>query len=271
MIKHGLHVTKITSLENSVSNLLTAACLPDLIPDGQTILLKPNLVGALKPPVTTPVWLTSLLVEYLQKYIPKSSIIIGEGTGSLQYDTFHPFQMLGYTKLASEKNIPLIDLNTEKLVTKKNSACTRLPVMYLPAILDDVFLFSVPVLKAHTLAKVTLTMKNMMGCVPPSHFRGKGYWAKSAFHKQLHEAIFDLNRYRCPDFSLLDASVGMAQAHLWGAHCNPPVNMLAASADPVAIDAFGSSMLNKKWNEIGHIRLADTILGSATATPTPLP
>ncbi|HIP40763.1 MAG TPA: DUF362 domain-containing protein [Desulfocapsa sulfexigens] len=198
-------------------------------------------------------------------------MIIGEGTGSLKYDTFHPFQMLGYTKLASEKNISLIDLNTEKLATKENPACKRLPVMYLPAMLDDVFLLSVPVLKAHTLARVTLTMKNMMGCVPPSHFRGKGCWAKSAFHKQLHEAIFDLNRYRSPDFTLLDASIGMSQAHLWGAHCNPPINMLAASTDPVAIDAFGASLLNKKWEDIGHIRMADKILGSATVTATRIP
>lgn len=143
--------------------------------------------------------------------------------------------------------------------------------MHLPSILDEVFLFSLPVLKAHTLAGVTLTMKNMLGCAPPSHFRGQGSWGKSAFHQQIHEAIFDLNRYRTPDFTLLDASVGMAEAHLWGAHCNPPINQLAASADPVAIDAYGASLLNMDWEKIGHIRMADSILGTVEPSPVVIP
>ena len=140
--------------------------------------------------------------------------------------------------------------------------------MHLPTILDEVFLLSVPVLKAHTLADVTLTMKNMMGCCPPSHFQGNGRWGKSAFHEQIHEAIFDLNRYRTPDFTLLDASIGMAEAHLRGVHCNPPVNTLVASADPVALDSYGASLLGHDWQTIRYIKLADTVLGTATTEPT---
>ena len=105
-------------------------------------------------------------------------------------------------------------------------------------------------------------MKNMMGCAPPSHYQGNGAWGKSSFHNRIHEAIFDLNRYRTPDFTLLDASIGMAQAHLWGPTCTPPVGRLAASWDPVAIDAYGATLLNRDWHEIEHIRLAHESLGS---------
>ncbi|MCK5070026.1 MAG: DUF362 domain-containing protein [Desulfocapsa sp.] len=261
-----LYTTKITSLESDIPRLLDAAGLADIIPKGQPILIKPNLVEALEPPITTPVHLVSLLISYLQKRFPGQEIIIGEGTGSLEYDTHHPFKMLGYNKLATEENIQLIDLNFEKLTKKENLECTRWPVMHLPSILDEVFLLSVPVLKVHTLAKVTLTMKNMMGCVPPSHFRGKGHYGQSAFHQQIHEAIFDLNRYRSPDFTLLDASIGMAESHLWGKHCNPPLNTLAASTDIVAIDAFGAKLLGKRWQDIGYIYMADSVLGSAETT-----
>lgn len=262
----ALHCTAIKTLQTSLPKLLDAVDFLDLVPPGQSILIKPNLVKALAPPITTPVRLVALLVEYLQQNLPKSPILIGEGTGSLEYDTHHPFQMLGYTKLASEKDIPLLDLNHETLTKKEDPSCRRWPVMHLPSILDEVFLLSVPVLKAHTLAKVTLSMKNMMGCAPPSHFRGNGNWGKSAFHEQIHQAIFDLNRYRTPDFTLLDASIGMAQAHLWGAHCDPPINILAASTDPVAIDAYGASLLGKIWKDIDHIRLADAVLGNAEST-----
>jgi uncharacterized protein (DUF362 family) len=267
MSNPGLYITPIKSLKENLSALLDAAGLTDLIPIGKTVLIKPNLVEALAPPVTTPVQLSALLVDYLQSRLPGTPILIGEGTGSLQYDTHYPFQMLGYTDLAAAKNIHLLDLNQEKLTKKEDTRCRRWPIMHLPTILDEVFLLSIPVLKAHTLAGVTLTMKNMMGCAPPSHFRGQGGWGKSAFHQQIQEAIFDLNRYRTPDFTLLDASIGMAKAHLSGPHCDPPINQLVASADPVAIDAYGATLLNIDWKSIGHIRMANSILGSAQTTP----
>ena len=135
--------------------------------------------------------------------------------------------------------------------------------MYLPELLDEVFLLSVPVLKAHSLAGVTLTMKNMMGCAPPTHYQKGGCWGKSAFHSRIQEAVFDLNRYRTPDFTLLDATIGMSKAHLWGPHCQPAVGLIAASADPVAIDSFGCSLLKRSWRDIGHIAMADGVLGCA--------
>ena len=188
-------------------------------------------------------------------------MIIGEGTGSLQHDTYHCFDELGYTRLAQEKNVELLDLNREELNHKKNPGCERWPQMYLPKLLDKAFLLSVPTLKAHTLAKVTLTMKNMLGCAPPSHYQGNGSWGKSSFHRQIHEAIFDLNRYRTPDFTILDATVGMTKAHLWGPTCEPPVNRLAVSWDPVAIDSYGATLLGRDWHNIKHIRLAHDVLG----------
>lgn len=166
MSSPGVYTTSISSLENSLSKLLDASGLVHLIPPGKSILIKPNLVETLAPPITTPVKLIQLLVEYLRERIPESPLLIGEGTGSLTYDTHHSFQMLGYSDLAREKNIPLLDLNTEPLTKKEDTSCKKWPVMHLPSILDEVFLLSVPVLKVHTLAKVTLTMKNMMGCAP---------------------------------------------------------------------------------------------------------
>jgi uncharacterized protein (DUF362 family) len=135
--------------------------------------------------------------------------------------------------------------------------------MHLPHIAMESFLISVPVLKAHSLAGVTLTMKNMMGLAPPSHYQAGRSWKKSSFHQNVQEAVADLNRYRTPDFTVLDASVGMAQAHLWGPACDPPVRTLAAGYDPVAMDAYGTGLLNKKWQDIGHIKLVNGELGTA--------
>jgi len=54
----------------------------------------------------------------------------------------------------------------------------------------------------------------------------------------------------------------MAEAHLWGPHCDPPVNRILASFDPVAIDAAGAELLGLDWRTIDHITLADGLLGN---------
>lgn len=251
------------SLQKSVPCLLEKSSLGKKVIDPGLVLIKPNLVEALAPPITTPVALIETLVDYLLDYLPPKNILIGEGCGSSRHDTFHTFNELGYSDLSSQKDIQLLDLNNEKLTHKTNQTYQRWPEMFLPEILDRVFLISVPVLKAHSLAGVTLTMKNMMGCVPPSHYRGSGSWAKSSFHREIHKAIFDLNRYRTPDFTILDATIGMAQAHLWGPQCQPPVGKIAVSSDPVAIDSYGASLLGRSWQDIDHICLAHKILGVA--------
>jgi len=107
-------------------------------------------------------------------------------------------------------------------------------------------------------------MKNMLGVLPPAKYQLGGHWKKSAMHANLHEAILDLNRHRSPDLTLMDATVGTPEAHLWGRVCVPPVGKLLAGTDPVAIDAHASGLLKRDPSRIGHIAMADGILGSSS-------
>lgn len=252
---------EFTSYRESLLPVLESAHLAAELAEHRTVLIKPNLVEDLDPPITTHVDLVEALVDYILHHHPEIQIIVGEGTGALEYDTFHCFEQLGYTKL--HDRVQLLDLNIEPCRRLTNKKCTRWPEIYLPELLFDCFLISVPVLKAHSLCRVTLTMKNMMGCAPPAHYQQGGAWGKSSFHMKLDEAVFDLNRYRTPDFTVIDAAVGMAKAHLWGPTCSPPVRKIVASYDPVAVDAYGTALLRKSWKDIGHIRMANGILGRA--------
>lgn len=258
-----VYTTGYTSWRHSIPSLLDkAGLMAHLAALDRPILIKPNLVEALDPPITTPAPLVEALVDYLRT-ITDARIIIGEGCGAVEYETHHAFDRLGYTRVADHYQVELLDLNHEELVHLHNKGCRRWPEMYLPRIALESFLLSVPVLKAHTLAGITLTLKNMMGLVPPAHYRSGNSWKKSAFHTGMQEAVADLNRYRTPDFTLLDATVGMPAAHLWGPLCDPPVNRLAAGYDPVAIDAYGTGLLHRDWAEIGHIKMLDGELGQA--------
>jgi uncharacterized protein (DUF362 family) len=256
-------VCEYTSWQDSVDLLLDQSGLPEAIDDSSQVLIKPNLVKALDPPITTPVGLVEAIVRYLQDRVPDLKLIVGEGCGIKDYDTFHTFRALGYDKMAERCGVELLDLNVEPLQNFKRSDCKRWPEMHLPTIVMDSFLLSVPVLKAHSLANVTLTMKNMMGCAPPSHYQRVGHWKKAAFHDNVQDAVLDLNRYRTPDFTVLDATVGMQESHLWGPTCEPPHRKLAAGSDPVAIDTYGAGLLGREWRQIGHLANAHGELGLA--------
>lgn len=250
------------SWQATVPQLLRAAGLSQRLSAEKRVLIKPNLVEPLKPPITTPVKLAAALVDFIHEVAPHLEIIIGEGCGSQNNTTLQVFEKLGYNRLADKPGVALLDLNDAPLVHMRNSDCRRWPEMYLPEIVFDSFLISVPVLKAHSLSGVTLTMKNMMGLAPPAHYQQGRQWKKASFHQNIQEAVFDLNRYRTPDFTLLDATIGMQEAHLWGPTCDPPPNRLAAGADPVAMDAYGCNLLGIKWETIRHLDMAHDILGS---------
>ena len=253
-----VYVEEFESWEKSVPALLESAKFAEIFKTSgkERILVKPNLVSTDPPPITTPVELVDAIIDFISENLPGVQAAVGEGCGMMDYETDKVFQTLGYTEMAAEKGVELIDLNHAELVSLSDDSCTRWPEMHLPKIIMESFLFSVPVLKAHSFSTVTLTMKNMLGAAPPEYFCA-GSWKKSAFHDRIEEAIFDLNKYRTPDFTLLDATEGMAQAHLWGPKCSPPPNRLAASPDPVAIDAWGAELLGFDWRKIGHISMAD--------------
>jgi uncharacterized protein (DUF362 family) len=259
--RHNWHKSVFSLLDESLG--MAGSCLAAGLKGAKTVLVKPNLVEAIAPPVTTPVGLVAALVDYLTQRASGALVIVAEGCGAADYETGRAFAELGYSALAREKSIELVDLNKEPLVKLTNPGLTRWPEMYLPGIVMESFIISVPVLKAHTLSTVTLTMKNMMGAAPPRYYQAGGHCKKSAFHVRMQDSILDLNRYRTPDFTLLDATVGMAEGHLSGPPCDPPPGLLVAGTDPVAVDAYGAALLKKDWRAIGHISGAHGELGYA--------
>lgn len=256
------HIEPFTSFAESVPRALAAIGAEDVLPRQSRILIKPNLVNASPPPVTLPVAFAEALIDTLRS-ATAAELVIAEGSGDRELDTGEIFRLHGYEELAARKGIPLLDLNEAPLVRLKNPSCEVFPVFMMPEILLDSFVISAAVLKAHSLADVTLSMKNMIGCAPPRHYQQGGHWKKSAFHARMHEAIFELNRYRRPDLAIIDGSVGLAQHHLGGPACDPPVGKIVAGFDPVAVDAGGAALLGRDWRQVEHLRLTHGVLGRA--------
>lgn len=249
----SIAIVEFESFEASVPRVLDEAGLSAKVADCGRVLVKPNLINDSPPPITTPVACVEAIVRYLREHTD-AELVVGEGCGSARMETAQVFTALGYDEMAARLGVELVDLNEAPLRRLENPECSVFPEMYLPELALDSYLISVPVLKAHSLADITGTLKNMMGLAPPKHYSGRfGSWKKAVFHGRMHESITDLVRYRASDFTLMDASVGMADFHLGGPECDPPVARLLAGDDGLAVDRMAADLLGLDWRTIGHL------------------
>jgi len=255
-------ITDFISYDESIPSLLQAVGAPEILARQSRILIKPNLVCESPPPVTLPVTACEALVRACRTW-SSAEIVIAEGTGARDLTTREVFRIHGYDRMAGSHGIELVDLNEAELVELRDPRCRVFPSFMMPRLLLESFVVSAAVLKAHSLATVTLSMKNMVGVAPPAWYQQGGYWKKSAFHRQMQTSVFELNLYRKPDLAFIDATVGLAEHHLGGPACNPPVNRLLAGFDPVSVDAAGAQLLGIPWRQVGHIKMADGVLGRA--------
>lgn len=243
-----------TSYKQSVSQCMYASGAANLLVQGRPVMLKPNLVNDSPHPVTTSPAFCEAVIDFLRQH-SDAPITIAEGCGDIHLETPEVFARLGYTAMARRLGVGLLDLNHAPLCHLTHKKNRVFPKIWLPQAVFDHLLISLPVLKAHSLCRYTGSMKNMMGLAPPEHYAGRtGTWKKAMFHQCLDEAIADLNRYRCPDFTVLDATVGLAAYHLGGACCDPPVNRILAGMDAKSVDRVAAGLLGIDWKHVGHLR-----------------
>lgn len=114
-------------------------------------------------------------------------------------------------------------------------------------ILDaDVFI-NIPIAKHHAGTELTMAMKNLMGIVsnPRSwHYLG------------LHDCIADGATAIRPDLVVMDATRILLNNGPSGPGETKVVNEVIASVDPVAVDAYGASLLKKELRDVHFITQA---------------
>ncbi len=107
---------------------------------------------------------------------------------------------------------------------------------------------NVPIAKVHGATGVTLGCKNLMGVV----------WDRGAWHDStsLDQCIADFAGAVKPHLVVLDAVRLLLTNGPKGPGRTKDQFMVVAGTDPVAVDAFGATLLSRKPESIGHIRLA---------------
>ena len=108
---------------------------------------------------------------------------------------------------------------------------------------------NIPILKHHSLARLTMGMKNWMGLIGGN---------RSRLHWHLDQAIVDLAAFFKPSLVVLDAvRVLMASGPQGGSlKYVKRLNTVVVGVDQVAVDAWGAKLFGLPPEEIHYIKLA---------------
>ena len=157
---------------------------------GKSVLLKPNLVEYIAGVEinTNPLMVGAAAEAFLD--LGAKSVVVGEGPGH-QRDTYLVLAESGLADQLRRQKINFVDLNRDELFKVPTRATyTGLDHLWLPrTVLESDFVVSMPKIKTHHLAGVTLSMKNMFGVVPGTKYG----WPKNVLHwKGIHRSILDI-------------------------------------------------------------------------------
>jgi uncharacterized protein (DUF362 family) len=111
-------------------------------------------------------------------------------------------------------------------------------------------LVNVPVVKHHSLSRLTCGLKNHMGLLGGT--RGR-------LHQEIHPALVDLAAAFRPTLTVVDATRVMLRNGPTGGRLEDlaAVNAVAAGTDSVACDAWAARQLGLDPADVGHVLQAD--------------
>lgn len=121
---------------------------------------------------------------------------------------------------------------------------------YQDVLKADVFI-NVPIAKHHSLSRVTLGLKNMMGVIGGN--RGK-------IHYHFDIKIVDLNTVIEPQITILDAVRVLMNNGPQGGNLNDvkEMNTIIAGVDPVSVDAYGATLFGLKPEDLSFLQEAQS-------------
>jgi uncharacterized protein (DUF362 family) len=225
---------------------------------GANVLLKPNLVE-FDPTTainTEPRLIAAAVLAF--RRLGAASVRVGEGPGHRR-DVQDVVTRSGLAEALAGVEAPFVDLNAAAIRrVMLRSHYTDLGELWLPTpVLDADVVVSMPKMKTHHWAGVTLSLKNLFGTLP-----GRVYgWPKNILHwAGIEPSILDIAGAVRPSYAIIDGIVGMEG--------NGPISgeaiesgVLVFADDPVAADSVGASLMGSDPERIPYIAEAGRFLG----------
>jgi uncharacterized protein (DUF362 family) len=245
-------------------------------PGQNRILIKPNLVAPDKR-YTTNIDVVRSVSGLLQK--SGKEVLIGEGSAAAESFNFfgneqfitkkkdilngmqqYVFDTLGYTEMAKDLNIPLINLHTGDMVEVSLPDGFAAKSLKIHRILTEVDLVcSVPMMKTHVLSTVSLAMKNLIGLYPGQEYFALRSWlhdkALEKGSKGVSFEIIDICRVVKTGLTVIDATTAM-EGNGPTAGTTIDMGLIIAGTSPLAADMVSASTMGFGLDEIPAFKLA---------------
>lgn len=244
--------------------------------DKQRIMLKPNLAGPDPNCTTKPEVIHALARLMLDA---GREVSIGEGSaaapgfnadeegvhfskdpGILDPMQQYVFDQLGYTDLAQSLGIPLINLHTGEMVEVDVPDAFVYNKLVVHKSLSEIdLLCSVPMMKTHVLARLSLGMKNLMGLYPGSVYCS----VRSCIHNESFKRnspcvsfeIMDMVRACPPGLTVIDASTSMEGDGPTDGDLIK-TDLIIAGTNPLATDMVAAKIMGFHKNEVATLAMA---------------
>ncbi len=247
----------LSSIEANGGNLLKSS---------KEVYIKPNGID-FKPHCHTSPKVLQAVIEYFRHEGAENVYVMENSTQSNA--TRLVFEITGYKAVCDETNATPIYLDEEKTETfefKGKPSVEDEPKGYilktfrLPKAIvnimenrDQITYINLPKLKTHSMAVVTLGVKNQWG-LPQHSDRGKDH------NYNLHSKLVDVYEYIKPDATLIDGTEGTIHGHY------PPTafedqlvkdfKILIGGRDTVSVDAVGARIFGYAVDDVPHLRIA---------------
>lgn len=227
---------------------------------GKRVVLKPNFVefdpnSAIN---TNPILIAATIEAF--RSLGAAAVTIAEGPGHRR-DNEYVLGASGLLDTIRDANAGYVDLNVDAVrPIRAGSNYTRLGTLYVgETIANADLLVSMPKMKTHHWAGVTLSLKNMFGIMPGAIYG----WPKNVLHfAGIENSILDINAaLTVPRFNIVDGIIGMEG--------NGPIQgvarrsgVLVFGQDPVAVDATSARLMGIEPTHIWYLAQADRFLGN---------
>lgn len=212
---------------------------------GAKVVIKPNILTARRPEfaVTTNPILIGALVKMCYEAGAIEVIVLDRPTTSprIAYEVSGIAQA---TRRAGGKIKILTERNFENTLIPEGEILKKWPLVK-DVFEADVFI-NVPIAKTHSLATLTMAMKNLMGIMGGS---------RSQMHIDFDQKIVDLNTLVKPHLVILDAHRILIRNGPTGGSLSDvrETKTLIAGTNQVAVDAYGTTLFGLKPTDLPYL------------------
>ena len=229
-----------------------------VIPSGSKVYVKPNAVH-FSPGTYTDAAVVDALLGWLHDHGFRRLALLENSTHGVA--TRLVFAVTGYDRIARRHGAEPVYLDEGRTVPyalEGEESPIRIPRRLFDTFIDPArqpgsFYLSLPKLKTHSMATVTLGVKGQQA-FPIDEDRMHLH-----NHETLHLRLARLYRMVQPDFCIIEGVTATFNGHvpprMLLAESSAPLNVLIGGRDTVAVDAVGARVLGYSVEEIEHLRL----------------